>query len=163
MPTVEDSLFEEFLEKFKTIIAEEFPSLDGYEFEKSKLRRLFDHFLTIIIVANVGITPTIGQMLAVLKLDPEEEYELQGDEGFQRHLAYPLLQERERFLVVGTNLTADPCHLGDRKASLAVHFQARRLGDRPVGPSLRDVATACTTCDQPTQQEHGNDTHLPTG
>ncbi len=90
MPTIEDRLFEEFLEKFKTIIAEEFPSLDGYEFEESKLRRLFDHFLIIIIIANVGITPTIGQMLAVLKLDPEEEYELQGDEGFQRHLAYPL-------------------------------------------------------------------------
>ncbi len=90
MPTIEDRLFEEFLEKFKTIIAEEFPSLDGYEFEKSKLRRLVDYFLTFIILANVGITPTIGQILAVLKLDPEEEYELQGDEGFQRHLAYPL-------------------------------------------------------------------------
>jgi len=90
MPTIEDRLFEEFLEQFKTIIAEEFPSLDGYDFEESKLRQLFDHFLTIIIVANVGITPTIGQMLAVLKLDPEEEYELQGDEGFRRHLAYPL-------------------------------------------------------------------------
>ncbi len=90
MPTIEDRLFEEFLEQFKTMIAEEFPSLDGYDFEESKLRQLFDHFLTIIIVANVGITPTIGQMLAVLKVDPEEEYELQGDEGFQRHLAYPL-------------------------------------------------------------------------
>ena len=90
MPTIEDRLFEEFLEQFKTIIAEEFPSLDGYDFEESKLRRLFDHFLTLVINANVGITPTIGQMLAVLKLDPEEEYELQGDEGFRRHLAYPL-------------------------------------------------------------------------
>ncbi len=90
MSKIEDRLFEDFLEKFKTIIAEEFPSLDGYEFEESKLRRLFDHFLTIVINLNVGITPTIGQMLAVLKLDPEEEYELQGDEGFQRHLAYPL-------------------------------------------------------------------------
>ncbi len=90
MPTIEDSLFEEFQDRFKTIIAEECPSLDGYEFEKSKLRRLFDHFLTFVINVNVGITPTIGQMLAVLKLDPEEEYELQGDEGFQRHLAYPL-------------------------------------------------------------------------
>ncbi len=90
MSKIEDRLFEEFLEKFKTIIAEDFPSLDGYDFEEPKLRRLFDHFLTIIIVANVGITPTIGQMLAVLKVDPEEEYELQGDEGFQRHLAYPL-------------------------------------------------------------------------
>ncbi len=90
MPTIEDRLFEQFLEKFKTIIAEEFLSLDGYEFEESKLRRLFDHFLTFVINVNVGITPTIGQMLAVLKLDPEEEYELQGDEGFQRHLAYPL-------------------------------------------------------------------------
>ena len=90
MPTIEDRLFEEFLEQFKTIIAEEFPSLDGYEFEESKLRRLFDHFLTLVINVNVGITPTIGEILAVLKLDPEEEYELQGDEGFQRHLAYPL-------------------------------------------------------------------------
>ena len=90
MSRIEDRLFEEFLEKFKTIIAEEFPSLDGYEFEESNLRRLFDHFLTIVINLNVGITPTIGQMLAVLKLDPEEEYELQGDEGFQRNLAYPL-------------------------------------------------------------------------
>ena len=90
MPTIEDRLFEEFLEQFKTIIAEEFPTLAGYDFEESTLRRLFDHFLTFVINVNVGITPTIGQMLAVLKLDPEEKYELQGDEGFQHHLAYPL-------------------------------------------------------------------------
>lgn len=87
-----DPLFEEFVETLNTEIAKEFPSLRGCEFDENRLSELFHHYLTIVVYANVPITPAVGQMLAVLKLDPEEEYEIQGNEDLQRELAYPLAE-----------------------------------------------------------------------
>ncbi len=87
-----DLLFEEFVETLNTEIAKEFPSLRGCEFDESRLSKLFHHYLTIVVYLNMPVTPTVGQMLAVLKLDSEEEYEIQGNENLQRELAYPLAE-----------------------------------------------------------------------
>ena len=87
-----DQLFEEFVKTLNTEITKDFPSLRGCEFDQTRLSSLFGHYLTIIVYANLPVTPTVGQMLAVLKLDPEEEYQLQGDEDSQRELAYPLAE-----------------------------------------------------------------------
>ncbi|MDA2934059.1 hypothetical protein MYX82_06920 [Acidobacteria bacterium AH-259-D05] len=84
-----DPLFEEFLSRFETEISEQFPVLQGFEFNDTSLRKLFHEYFSLIAHANVPITPTVGQLLGVLELDPEMEYEVQ-DEDFRNRLIYPL-------------------------------------------------------------------------
>ena len=87
-----DELFEEFEEGFHNAIKNDYRSLQGFEFHRTKLAKLFHFFLPIIVHANQPVTPTVGQMLAVLKLDSEEDYNLRGVEGLQRDLAYRLVE-----------------------------------------------------------------------
>ncbi len=90
--TLFNELFKEFEEGFHNAIEKDHRSLQGVEFDRTKLAKLFHFFLPIIVHANRPVTPTVGQMLAVLKLDSEEDYALRGDEGLQRDLAYRLVE-----------------------------------------------------------------------
>jgi len=90
--TLFNELFKEFEEGFYNAIEKDHRSLQGSEFDRTKLAKLFHFFVPIIVHANLPVTPTVGQMLAVLKLDPEEEYALRGTEDFQRDLAYRLVE-----------------------------------------------------------------------
>jgi len=90
--TLFNELFKEFEEGFYNAIEKDHRSLQGFEFDRTKLAKLFHFFLPIIVHANQPVTPTVGQMLALLKLDPEEDYDLRGVEGLQRDLAYRLVE-----------------------------------------------------------------------
>jgi len=90
--TLFNELFKEFEEGFYNAIERDHRSLQGFEFDRTKLAKLFHFFVPIIVHANLPITPTVGQMLAVLKLDPEEAYALRGTEDSQRDLAYRLVE-----------------------------------------------------------------------
>ncbi len=90
--TLFNELFKEFEERFHNAIENDHRSLQGSEFDRTKLAKLFHFFVPIIVHANRPVTPTVGQMLAVLKLDPEEAYALRGTEDSQRDLAYRLVE-----------------------------------------------------------------------
>jgi len=90
--TLFNELFKEFEEGFHNAIEKDHRSLQGFEFDRTKLAKLFHFFVPIIVHANLPITPTVGQMLAILKLNPEEDYNLRGVEGLQRDLAYRLVE-----------------------------------------------------------------------
>ena len=88
-----NSLYEEFWKRFKNEIDKHSPSPQGFEFDEDRLRELFHDELQTIVHAKVPTEPAVQQLLDVVKLDAELEYELQ-DQEFRHRFTYPL---REAF------------------------------------------------------------------